>query len=239
MDHETLAIAFKKAEAAERDLSSRMRSLAARVTILQQAHADDLATPRAESREAYLEAAGRLYDHRLEVEALKPDLARAELLTRALKCLPWDWRTAMPGVGTGGSHFFVRSYRIEDGKPAAYDPFWIDACAVRDGKDDADVLVRFLRWQAGARSAGGKTTWGKPSIDVPVPFGDASEAKRLPCGSCGQDGYVIGYKELVFWGEDEYHEHRYRQWLGVLCTDCPRLALIAERHDNPAPRLHP
>ncbi len=144
-----------------------------------------------------------------------------------LNYLPYAWQTSMPGCGGGGRYFFVRSYRIENGKPVAYDPFWIETC-LKDREKLAELQARTcIRESNGFR-------WADPQMPLARPFGPAHEAERMPC-ACRSSGYVVGDVPLT----PDHQTKMYRQSLYTLCVVCPKLTLLAERFDAKYIKLHP
>lgn len=237
MDIETLTEALGRAEAARKPLAESLQSrrgdserLAKRQQELEKAaHCSD--------RSEYLRNAEALHTALTAVALLKPRVQAALDLEHALKYLPYDWHAAMPGRGLFVVRFFVRSYRVEDGKPAAFDPFWIETCAKRDGDGDADLLALHAAWASGGALRPGGKGPSDPLVPVRKPFGAETEAARKQCGRCNEMGYVIGFKEMTHWTEDD--DWPYLQSLSVLCLRCPELTTFAERRDLPPPKLYP
>ncbi|WKZ28640.1 MAG: hypothetical protein QY323_03815 [Patescibacteria group bacterium] len=149
-------------------------------------------------------------------------------LGQFLRYLPRGWPASMPGYGTGQIHFFVRSHRIENGRPVAYDPFWIETCVIDDrGKMD-EMKRRTTDKVNGMR-------WSPPLMPLARPFGPAGEAERAPC-ACGRAAYVVGSREFPGLGRSS--SHAFRQALYALCLVCPKLTLLAERADTALVKLH-
>lgn len=146
-----------------------------------------------------------------------------------LRHLPLDWTAAMAGKATGLVRFFVRSHRIENGRPVAYDPFWIEACIVDHRNEMDELKKRDTRLVNGFR-------WGAPLMPLATPFGSADEAERAPC-ACGRAAYVVGSREFPGLGRSS--NHAFRQALYALCLACPKLTLLAERADTALVKLHP
>lgn len=233
---ETLDDALCRVEAGSKPLSARAQLLRSALDGHERAHKRYMDAPRAEAREAYLMNAASLFDARAEFLRLQEELQAAHDLERTLRYIRCDWKVAMPGCGTFVASFFVRSYRIEGGKPAAYDPFWIESCVLR-GEEYDGLMARHATWASGGELRPGGSGPSNPLLPVRVPFGPAEEAARAPCGTCGVSGHVIGYKEFVHWTEDD--DVQYRQSLKLLCLACPRIALLAERSDPKPVRLNP
>lgn len=149
-------------------------------------------------------------------------------LDSCLTYLPFGWKSAMAGVGMGLVHFFARSYRVESGKPAAYDPFWIETCL----RDDRNEMTE-LKSRTTAKVDG--FSWEPPLMALSKPFGAADEAARVPC-VCGRSAYVVGSREFPSLGRSAHHA--FRQALYALCLACPKLTLLAERADTALVKLH-
>ncbi|MEK7546451.1 MAG: hypothetical protein AAB554_05290 [Patescibacteria group bacterium] len=233
---ETLDDALLRARAAHEPLRSREWELKDEHDRCAKLHQEFFDAGRADGREAFLENAGRLFDAQAAAAALAPIIAASKDLQHALQYARHAWKVAMPGHGQSAARFFVRSFRIEDGKPVAYDPFWIETC-VEIGVDDLSKLALHAVWASGGDLRPGGSGPSDPILPVRRPFGPASEAARRRCSVCGDDGYVIGFKELCHWTEDD--DWPYLQSLSTLCLTCPRLELIAERSDLPPAKLHP
>lgn len=236
MDLETLTEALGRAETARAPLAAALHRNRAEAERLAKRQEELAKAARCDDRAEYLRNAECLYAARGQVVALEPRLKAAQELEHALKYLPYDWHAAMPGRGLFQARFFVRSYRIEDGKPAAFDPFWIEACTRRDGKEDARCLALHATWTSGGDLRPGGAGPSEPLIGVRRPFGPEADAARVRCGDCGASGYVLGFMELGHWSEDPLP---YRQSLGVLCLACPVLKTLAERTDDSPVRLYP
>ena len=238
MRNEDLEHAWRRAHAAALPLRDRQKTLRDVIERFKRRQTELEAEGRPDEADEYAANAKRLYGCLMEQGSLAPRLKAADELERALKGLPSSWIVGMPGVGTGGAHFFVRSYRIEDGKPAAYDPFWIETCIKEPHEDLERLMELHARWLAGTlRTAKGGPS--DPLIGVAKPFGREDEAARVPCAACGASAYVVGWKELTHWGaESEDDDWPWRQSLYVLCLTCPRLTLLAERADAKPPKLH-
>ncbi|MFA5854203.1 MAG: hypothetical protein WC866_03885 [Patescibacteria group bacterium] len=149
-------------------------------------------------------------------------------LGRFLWFLPLGWVASMAGVGTGLVHFFVRSHRIKNGKPVAYDPFWIETCIADERNERVDLMSR-------TTEKVGTFRWEPPLLPLARPFGSADEAERTPC-SCGRAAYVVGSREFPGLGRSAHHA--FRQALCALCLACPKLTLLAERADTGLVKLH-
>lgn len=239
MRNEDLEHAWRRAHADALPLRDRHKTLREVIERFKRRQTELEAKGRPDEADEYAANAKRLYGCLMEQGSLAPRLKAADELERALRGLPSSWIVGMPGRGTGGAHFFVRSYRIEDGKPAAYDPFWIETCVrASDGDLEAGMALH-AHWLAGTL----RTVKGGPAdpcIGVVEPFGPAEAAARIPCGECGASAYVVGWKELTHWGaESDDDDWPWRQSLHALCLACPRLALLAERADAKPPKLHP
>ena len=235
MNLETLTEASGRAEAARKPLVAallRNRKESERLAKRQEELAQ---SARCDDRPEYLRNAESFYAARGQVVALEPRIRAAQELEYALKYLPYDWHAATPGRGQFHACFFVRSYRVEDGKPAFFDPFWIETCARRDGPEDDKCLALHATWASGGELRPGGTGPSDPLIRVRKPFGPEAEAARAPC-ACGASGYVVGFMELGHWSEEPLP---YRQSLSVLCPACPNLMPLAERVDDALIRLYP
>ena len=189
--------------------------------------------PQRASAAEYLESAGRLYGKLIEQRELLARHKPLEALERALRGLPHDWIAAMPGCGLFCVHFFVRNFRIEEGKPAAVEPFWIESCAERPAEKLELLLGLHARWLSGTLRPDGPGP-ADPLMPLRHPFGPVEEAAVSRC-ACGADGYVIGYTELGHWTEDD--DWPYRQSLDLLCLACAKLTPLAERSDLPRAKL--
>jgi len=236
MDIETLTEALGRAEAARRPLAEHLRARQEESAGTAKRQEELEKAPRSSDRTEYLRNAEYLHTALTAVALLKPRVQAAQDLEHALKYLPYDWHAAMPGRGLFVVRFFVRSFRIDDGKPAAFDPFWIETCVKRDGAGDGDLLALHAAWASGGALRPGGKGPSDPLLPVRKPFGAESEAAREPC-DCGASGYVIGFKEMTHWTEDD--DWPYLQSLSVLCLACPRLTTFAERRDLPPPKLYP
>ncbi len=146
-----------------------------------------------------------------------------------LTYLPLSWKSAMAGVGMGLVQFFVRSYRIKNGEPVVYDPFWIETCLRDDGNEMAALKSRTTAKVNGC-------SWAPPLMTLAKPFGAVDEAERTVC-VCGRTAYVVGSREFPGLGRSAHHA--FRQALYALCLACPKLTLLAERADTGLVKLHP
>lgn len=192
-----------------------------------------LGTPTSdEGNREYMVNAARLYGLKSDFDDLEPIVRDLEKLVVVLSHLRLDWTLAMPGVGTGGAWFFVRNYRLEDGKPAAYDPFWVEDIVEDQRGERAELAARSPR---GPEQDG----WEPAHFAVPRPFGSFEEAATEPCPVCQASAFVIGHKELTHWDEDSVDKRPYVQSLDLLCLACERLTPMARREDARPLKLHP
>lgn len=235
---EDLNEALRRSNPERARLTAELRDLRGKFDLLTARQEALLAKARPEDRAEYLANAAARYDVQASLTtALETSAASISDLEHALRNLPRDWHAAMPGRGLFSAVFFVRSFRIEDGKPAAYDPFWIETCIKREGAEDEKLLALHAAWASGGALRPNGSDPSDPVFAVRRPFGPERDAARAPCGGCGGMRCVIGYKELAHWTEDD--DWPYLQSLSVLCHVCPRLTPLAARRDLPPPRLHP
>lgn len=182
--------------------------------------------------------ARKLFGVLIRLRLLVPGLEAAQRLEDFLRYIGTSWRICAPGYGTGSVYFFVRSYRIDDGKLIAYDPFWPrEVITGYDTKEGLEYMALYMLWSIGlpARLHGGGTLC-PPQIATAKPFGPETEAARIDCPACKCLAYVVGHKELPApFSEND----RYTQGVYALCLECPRLTLIAERSDSELVKLHP
>lgn len=173
-----------------------------------------------------------IYRANAAANRLQRTLKNLMMLRSAAHGLMYGWNAAFPGEGIGGTCWFlVRRFSLdEQGRPASYDPFWIEDCVHDPAALDA---VRRKKWPKGVAPA-------QPYFKLSRPFGTIEEADRRKCPFCGKLRFVIGCKELTYWahafGDDD--RRPFVQELHVLCLDCPRLLLIARREDPAPVKLH-
>ena len=190
--------------------------------------------PSRHDMSAYLAACAEHYALLQRHEPLSQESSKARLLADALRDLTRTWHMAIPGRGIGSvAWFFVRSHSVQDGKPAAYDPFWVEELIA----DEHGNFPSWREWHAAWASGDGGRRAIAPYIDVPRPFGQESEAERMACAECGASGYVIGCKDvIVISGKEEFWP---KQLLCVLCPSLAHLQVLARRRDKHVVRLHP
>lgn len=237
MRYEDLQEAEERADALLQPLRERHNALLAEITGLKAEREALEASPSQDGAERYTAVARSLWAVMTEAAPVQRRLRELIALLTPLRGLSYDWRIAMPGHGPPAGRFFVRSFRIEEGKPVAWEPFWIEDCVRRDGPADAALLDRHATWASGGSLHSGNVEWLPPSVPTKRPFGTANEAARQPC-RCGAQGYVIGSVNFMHWGEDD--DSGFPQDLHLLCLACPTLTLLAERRDpSPVPKLWP
>jgi hypothetical protein len=233
---ETLDDALSRADAIRKPIRADVEHFRSASRQCASFHDRCLQSPRDEERDAFLQNAARLFDTRAAHVIREAELRAADDLERTFRYIRSEWKVAMPGCGVFAASFFVRSYRIEDGKPVAYDPFWIESCVLR-AEDHESLIALHATWASGGKLRPDGSGPSDPLFPVRAPFGPVEDAARAPCAACGKSGYVIGHKEFVHWTEDS--DVTYRQSLKLLCLECPCIVTLAERSDERPIKLHP
>ncbi len=201
------------------------------LVFLTERHRKLLETAEGEATPEFMKNCGDIFRAHAIVNHASRALEDLRHLRSAAYGLMRDWAAAMPGQGLSACWFFVRRFSLDQGRPASYAPFWIEACIHDLAGVDA---LRHKEWPEGVTPA-------EPHFDLSRPIGAIEEAARQKCPACEKLGFVIGRKELTSWAHpygDHDGQKPYVQELHVLCLDCPKLTLFASREDPRPVNLH-
>jgi hypothetical protein len=231
MNAESLVRADTEARRRAASSCDALRGLQQAFKTLQKRQTEILAAAVGADAKEFGDVCRRLFETKQAIGRLKPEAENDQRLVSAIAAVRHDWKFAMPGHGGFGAWFLVRSFRLEDGKPVAYDPFWAEEL-VEEGPDGAELRGR-------KAADPGKDGYARPAFALARPFGKLAEAATAECGACGQPAAVVGFKDLAHWCDDPDGDWPYRQELHAFCFACPRLTLLAERQDDKPARLHP